>query len=177
MLGKGAFGKVYCIRANIRGEIKMYSVKIQRTEIGVVDYFVNSCIENESRILARLDHPFVVRMLKSYTGNTYNFMFTELVEGLNLQVLSMKYRRLSVDLVKNVCSQVVMALEYIHEMGIIYGDLKPENIMLDKKGRIRLLDFGTAVDTDTDEEFADYQKQTRGTLNYVAPEYLLGTLD
>lgn len=176
MLGKGAFGRVYCVRINVAGESKMYSLKIQRTELGVVDYFVNSCIENEARILAKLDHPFVVKMITSFTGNVYNFMFMELVEGLNLQVLLMKNKTLHVDIVKNLCCQIIIALEYIHEKGIIYGDLKPENIMLDRTGRIRLLDFGTALDTETNEEFADYQQHTRGTLNYVAPEYLLGSL-
>ena len=171
MIGKGAFGKVYCVK--FLDSNQYFALKVQSREIGVVEGFVNSCIDNESRILSKLSHPNIVKLHQSFTKKRFNFMLLELIEGINLQTLLRRNKHLDRQLVKDVCWQLLDVLEYMHERGVVYCDLKPENIMLKSSGQIKLLDFGNAIDIEDDSLI--YEKQTKGTLDYVAPECILGS--
>src|SRR5206468_10050292 len=105
-----------------------------------------------------------------HAGSYYYFMM-EFVDGVNLrQALRAKQLRPAQAL--EVVPQICDALQYAHEEGIIHRDIKPENILLDRKGRVKIADFGLAklLGRDTGDFTLTGSRQVMGTLYYMAPE-------
>lgn len=127
----------------------------------------------EEKIGQRLDHPAVIKVYKpSHKSRMYLAM--EYVEG---ELLSRRLRRegrLPVDTAVQLAIQIAEALAYLHENNVVHRDLKPENVMLLPNGKLKLMDFGIALDTTMRKMTWAGLSTTMGTPDYMAPEQVKG---
>lgn len=119
---------------------------------------------DERKMLAIVEHPFIIRMWGTFQDAKQIFMIMDYIEGGELFTLLRKSQRFPNPVAKFYAAEVCLALEYLHEHTIIYRDLKPENILLDRNGHIKLTDFGFS------KEVKDVTYTLCGTPDYIAPE-------
>ena len=164
-IGRGMFGHVYAVTHRTKGTL--YAVKmVTRTKIRAFDLFESLQLERE--ILLQLDHMFIMKLVKTFKDPTRVYFLMELVNGVDLfDALR------SLGLVKETDSKfytacLLLILEHLHERYIVYRDLKPENVVVDESGYLKLVDFGTA------KVLKGRTFTTIGTPHYMAPEVILG---
>ena len=126
-----------------------------------------SHVLNEKRILASTDHPFVLRLMATYQDEGELYMLLELALGGELFSLLAKRAPLSDKDARFYASQVVSIFNYMHGLKVIYRDLKPENLLLDEFGYLKMVDFGFA------KILHDRTWTLCGTPEYLAPEIIL----
>lgn len=125
----------------------------------------------EKQILLHNKHPFLVKMSYIFQTEDKVFFVMNFVRGGELFNLLSKERRLSEDTVKFYTIQIVLAIGYLHKQGIIYRDIKPENILINEDGYLALTDFGLAKTIKLNE----LAKTFCGTPEYLAPEVIKET--
>lgn len=177
VIGRGGMGTVY--RARHRKLDRLVAIKVLEPPAGVADAAAfTERFEREARVLASLDHPHIVRIHDfGRTGEPLelNYLVLEYVEGANLRDL-LKAGKLSPREVLELVPQICEGLQAAHRMGVVHRDVKPENILVDAEGRVRIADFGLAkisVDEPTGLGLTR-TSQTFGTYHYMAPEQLRG---
>ena len=167
-LGAGGIGKVYKVRHSIshRVEALKFLRPDQLEHPDMADRFVK-----EIRVLASLNHPNIASLHTAFRHGDVLLMTMELVEG---ETLSQKLRRGSVETWAglNYIAQVLQALMYAHEMGVIHRDIKPSNIMISPGEKAKLLDFGLAVSALDAER--SRTGSIVGSLHYMSPEQVRG---
>jgi cGMP-dependent protein kinase len=164
-LGKGKFGSVSLVhnKQNLYA-IKAISIKMVEKEKMLWKYFVN-----ERNIMMSLDHPFIVKMVKSLRNNKFCFILMEFVNELNLEVyLNQKKTKVNLYETQFYIGSILLMLDYLQKKYIAHRDLKPSNIMIDDNGYLKMIDFGTA------KILKDYTSTIIDTPQYIAPEILLG---
>ena len=164
-LGKGKFGTVSLVhnKKNIYA-IKAISRKSVEREKILAKYFVN-----ERKIMLSLDHPFIVKMVKSMKNQHFCFLLIEFINGTNLdQYLSNREGRQNVYETQFYIGSILLMLDYLQKKFIVHRDIKPSNIMIDHNGYLKMIDFGTA------KILTDYTSTIIGTPHYIAPEILQG---
>ena len=127
-------------------------------------------IIGEKNILSKINHPFIVNMYFSFQDNDNLYLLLDLLSGGDLRY-HLSHKRPSVFneiQTKFFISNIILALEYIHSQKIIHRDVKPENLVLDISGYVRLTDFGIAIINKNDNS-----KESSGTAGYMAPEVML----
>ncbi|MDY6920504.1 MAG: protein kinase [Pseudomonadota bacterium] len=131
--------------------------------------------EWESRIVARLDHPHIIRVIdRGLTADEMPYFVMDYVEGLTLRE-ALKQRKLSDRRKLRIIMQVAKALGYAHKNNVIHRDIKPGNILLDREGNARVVDFGIArLSEDTEMSMVGEENMTVGTPAYMAPEQKQG---
>lgn len=170
LLGCGGMGAVY--QARQRGLDRMVALKILSPQLSIEPTFAER-FAREAQALARLSHPNVVTVIDlGQSGSLYYFLM-EFVDGVNLrQMLQAGHLapRDALDLILQICE----ALEYAHDEGIVHRDIKPENILVDKKGRVKIADFGLAklMGAARPDLRLTRSNQVMGTLHYMAPEQI-----
>ncbi|OQS05517.1 cAMP-dependent protein kinase catalytic subunit [Thraustotheca clavata] len=168
-LGTGTFGRVKLARHAVSG--KAYAMKVlQKSQ--VVAYKQQLNILNEKNILASCNHPFILKLFQTFKDQNCLYLLMEFVQGGELfSYLHCNDRpsgRLPNDHARFYASHVILALEYLHDRMIIYRDLKPENLLIDEEGYIKVVDFGFA------KVCQDRTYTLCGTPEYLAPELVLG---
>jgi serine/threonine protein kinase len=124
-------------------------------------------IRSEKTILSSIDHPFIVNLIGSFQDSRYLYLVMEYVIGGEFFTYLRKVGRLGNDAACFYAAQIVLIFQYLHSKDIVYRDLKPENLLLDSKGNIKITDFGFA-------KKLEYRTWTIcGTPEYIAPEILL----
>ena len=164
-LGKGKFGSVSLVhnKQNIYA-IKAISIKMVEREKMLWKYFVN-----ERNIMLSLDHPFIVKMVKSLRNTKYCFILMEFVNELNLDDhLAQKRTKRNLYETQFYIGSILLMLDYLQKKYIAHRDIKPSNIMIDTNGYLKMIDFGTA------KILKDYTSTIIGTPHYIAPEILQG---
>ena len=164
-LGKGKFGSVSLVhnKQNIYA-IKAISIKMVEREKMLWKYFVN-----ERNIMISLDHPFIVKMVKSLRNDKYCFILMEFVNDLNLDDhLTQKRTKRNIAETQFYIGSMLLMLDYLQKKYIAHRDIKPSNIMIDTNGYLKMIDFGTA------KILKDYTSTIIGTPHYIAPEILQG---
>ena len=164
-LGKGKFGSVSLVhnKHNLYA-IKAISIKMVEREKMLWKYFVN-----ERNIMLSLDHPFIVKMVKSLRNTKYCFILMEFVNELNLDDhLSKKRTKRNIYETQFYIGSILLMLDYLQKKYIAHRDIKPSNIMIDSNGYLKMIDFGTA------KVLKDYTSTIIGTPHYIAPEILQG---
>src|SRR6266850_7129279 len=166
-IGKGGMGAVY--KARQPGLDRFVALKILPPQVASGPGFAER-FNREARALARLSHPNIVAVHEFGQVNGLPFFLMEFVDGPNLRQLE-QTGKLSPREALQIVPQICEALQFAHDEGIVHRDIKPENILLDKKGRVKIADFGIAKIMGGEGE-ADLTetKGAIGTPHYMAPE-------
>ena len=165
ILGKGKFGTV----SLVHDKQNVYAIKaVSRTLVDrqkiLAKYFIN-----ERRIMLSLDHPFVIKMVKTLKNDYFCFFLIEYVNGKNLdEYLSKRKFKKNIPETQFYIGNLLLMLEYLQKRYIVHRDIKPSNIMIDSNGYLKMIDFGTS------KFLTDYTSTVIGTPHYIAPEILQG---
>ncbi len=170
LLGHGGMGVVYKAR-QLRLD-RLVALKILPPELGRDPAFAER-FAREARALARLSHPRIVGVHDFGEAGGLFYLVMEFVNGLNLRGL-LRRGRLKPEEALRIVPQVCEALQYAHEEGIVHRDIKPENILLDRRGNVKIADFGLAklLGMMTPDSVLTGSRQVIGTLRYMAPEQM-----
>ena len=162
-LGEGAFGKVYLVRhrtvPRVHFAMKVYDKR------KVVKQKMDTFVIREKRIASGVECPFFAHLANSYKDNSYVYLLLQCVPGPSMDDYLKAVGRVPDLFVRFYAAQIVLALEYLQTLKIVYRDLKPENMVVDYTGYLKLIDFGFA------KELKDGVTATFcGTPQYLAPE-------
>ncbi|XP_015440460.1 PREDICTED: RAC-gamma serine/threonine-protein kinase isoform X1 [Dufourea novaeangliae] len=166
VLGKGTFGKVILCREKATGHL--YAIKILRKEVIIRKHEVAHAL-TENRVLRTTNHPFLISLKYSFQTADRLCFVMEYVNGGELFFHLKRTRRFGEDRTRFYGAEIISALGYLHSQGIIYRDLKLENLLLDKDGHIKIADFGLCKE---DITYGRTTKTFCGTPEYLAPEVL-----
>lgn len=175
LLGKGGMGAVY--KARQRDLDRIVAVKVLPPELAQSLGFAER-FSREARALAKLNHPHIVTVHDFGEAHGQYFLVMEFVDGVNLRQ-AMQAGKLAPEQALTIVPQICDALQFAHEEGIVHRDIKPENILIDKRGRVRIADFGLArlLGQTESEPTLTGAHQVMGTLRYMAPEQMEGSHD
>lgn len=166
LLGKGAFGKVFLVRNKAKSST-LYAMKAIEKRLTMKTKQVTHVL-NEKRVLQSVDFPFGVRLECFSKDNTYIYFFMPYVPGGELYAHIKHQGAFDERTSTFFAAQVVLGLEYLHKMKLVYRDMKPENLLLDCHGYLRITDYGfSKVVLNRTFTFC-------GTPHYLAPEVIQG---
>jgi len=170
LVGVGAMGTVY--RAHDRELTEIVALKVLRPEL-LSDRTVLERFKAEVRLARRISHPSVVRTHDFGESEGVHYLTMEYVEGLTARALLDSRGRLGVVAVLALAGQLTRALVAAHAQGVIHRDIKPQNLLLDGQGALKVMDFGVSRLAGT-AGGAGEAGLLIGTPDYMAPEQLLG---
>lgn len=168
LVGKGSFGKVMQVRKKDTG--KIYAMKVLDKK-HILEHNEVEHTLSEKNILQKLHHPFLVNLNYSFQTEDKLYFILDYVNGGELFYHLQREKRFPEPRVQFYAAEILLALEYLHAHGIIYRDLKPENLLLTSEGHIVLTDFGLCKEGIKDDEKTG---TFCGTPEYLAPEVLKG---
>lgn len=163
-LGTGSFGRVMLVQH--KTEFNYMALKILDKQKVVKLKQVEHTL-NEKKILSSVEFPFLVRLLYSFKDNSNVYIVLEFVSGGEMFSHLRRIGRFSESKSEFYASQVVLLFEYLHHLDIIYRDLKPENLLIDSQGYLKVTDFGFA------KRIKGRTYTLCGTPEYLAPEIIL----
>ena len=190
IIGRGAFGEVHVCREKKTG--KIYAIKKIKKQVLIIKNQIRHVI-NEQIIMSKASTPWIVELKASFQEGDYLYLVMEYLPGGDLMNLLIEKDILTEKEAKFYISELILAIESIHNLDCIHRDIKPDNILIDKNGHIKLSDFGLAKISDKlyekeDEKYKNFlknksnDKNTKmthnknfscvGTAYYVAPEVL-----
>ncbi|XP_060551627.1 serine/threonine-protein kinase tricornered-like isoform X1 [Ruditapes philippinarum] len=139
VIGKGAFGEVRLVQKVDTGHI--YAMKILR-KADMIDKEQVAHVRAERDILVEADHEWVVKMYYSFQDAINLYLIMEFLPGGDMMTLLMKKDTLTDEQTQFYVAESVLAIDSIHNLGFIHRDIKPDNLLLDSRGHIKLSDFG-----------------------------------
>lgn len=169
LLGAGGMGAVYKARQpHLDRWVALKILPPTAKAAGSSERF-----NREARALARLTHPNIVAVHEFGQVQGLNYFIMEFVDGANLRQME-RAGRLSAREALQIIPQICDALQYAHDEGVVHRDIKPENVLVDRKGRVRIADFGLAKIQERTAETVRLtsEGQVMGTPHYMAPEQL-----
>ena len=140
LAGKGGMGAVYKVRQKQLN--RLVALKILPPGVGDQPAFAER-FTREAQALAQLNHPGIVTLYEFGESSGQFYFLMEFVDGVTLRQL-LQRGRVSAREALAIVPQLCDALQYAHDQGIVHRDIKPENIMLDRRGRVKVTDFGLA---------------------------------
>lgn len=169
VIGRGSYAKVLLV--SLRKNKKLYAMKVIKKEL-VTDEEDVDWVQTEKHVFETAsNHPFLVGLHSCFQTRERLFFVIEYVNGGDLMFHMQRQRKLPEDHARFYAAEIILALHFLHEKGIIYRDLKLDNVLLDSEGHIKLTDYGMCKEGilkgDTTSTFC-------GTPNYIAPEILRG---
>jgi len=191
IIGRGAFGEVRLCRKKDTG--KVYAMKVMK-KIEMLKRNQVQHIRAERDVLALADNSYVVRLYFSFQDDQHLYLVMEYLHGGDLMTILMKYDILTHEQARFYVAETALAIDSVHKLGYVHRDLKPDNILLDRKGHVKLSDFGLckafeskphpymeqfeeeakkgaqSVDADVPKKVHKRIFSTVGTPDYIAPE-------
>lgn len=166
-IGVGAFGRVLCVK-NAKNK-KFYALKVLRKE-KIVRLEQIQRVHYEKRILQSVVSPFLVDLRFVFKSNSHLFLVMPMIRGGEIYSYLKTLRRFSEHQTQFYTGQIILAFQYLHGLNVVYRDLKPENVLLECDGYVKIIDYGFAkrLEGDTTTSFV-------GTPEYMAPEMLIRT--
>lgn len=171
LIGAGGMGAVYQARQTALGRFVALKILPAGPVGGGGEAASSERFNREARALARLSHPNIVSVHEFGQAGNLHYFLMEYVDGANLRQLQ-RAGRLSPREALQVIPQLCDALQYAHDEGVVHRDIKPENVLVDRKGRVKVADFGLAklLDPDAGSSRLTLEGQVMGTPHYMAPE-------
>lgn len=166
-LGVGGFGRVELVQISNR-PTKSYALK-QMKKAQIVETRQQQHIMSEKEIMGEANCDFIVKLFKTFKDEKYLYMLMESCLGGELWTVLRDKGHFDDGTTRFYTACVVQAFDYLHSRNIIYRDLKPENLLLDNQGYVKLVDFGFAKKLQTGRKTWTFC----GTPEYVAPEVIL----
>jgi predicted Ser/Thr protein kinase len=170
LLGAGGMGAVYKARQPALDRLVALKILPRRGASG--GSFAER-FNREARALARLSHPNIVAVHEFGQVDGLHFFIMEFVDGADLRQLE-NGARLSPREALQIIPQICDALQYAHDEGVVHRDIKPENVLVDRRGRVKIADFGLAkiLGQDAESLRLTAEGQVMGTPHYMAPEQI-----
>ncbi|XP_005738801.1 rho-associated protein kinase 2 isoform X1 [Pundamilia nyererei] len=166
VIGRGAFGEVQLVRH--KASQKVYAMKLL-SKFEMIKRSDSAFFWEERDIMAFSNSPWVVQLCSAFQDDHYLYMVMEYMPGGDLVNLTSTYD-VPEKWAKFYTAEVVMALDAIHSMGFIHRDVKPDNMLLDRLGHLKLADFGTCMKMDSTGMV--HCDTAVGTPDYISPEVL-----
>ncbi|CAD8105813.1 unnamed protein product [Paramecium sonneborni] len=163
-IGRGGFGKVWKVRQ--KKNKQFYALKVMSKPKIIQKKSVQS-VMNEKTLLSGLKHNFLINMQYSFQDREYLYLVMDLLSGGDLRYHIGRHRKFNEEQTKFFCGCMIVALDYLHQQGILHRDLKPENLVFDSNGYLRLTDLGIARIWKPENS-----QDTSGTPGYMAPEVM-----
>lgn len=163
-LGTGSFGRVHLVKLKSSG--RYYAMKVLKKADVVKMKQVEHTI-NEKNTLENIQFPFMVNMLGSFQDSRNLYLVLEYISGGELFTFLRRSGRFPNHVARFYAAEVTLAFEYLHSKNVVYRDLKPENLLLDSHGHIRITDFGFAKLIPENITWT-----LCGTPDYLAPEII-----
>ncbi|XP_066959087.1 cAMP-dependent protein kinase catalytic subunit PRKX-like [Macrobrachium rosenbergii] len=161
--GTGTFGRVCLCRDKVTsGYLAMKILAIA----DVIRLKQVEHVKNEKEVLRAVSHPFIIRMYWHHRDDRFLYMLFEYVCGGELFSYLRNAGKFPTTTALFYAGEIVSALEYLHSLSVVYRDLKPENLLLDKDGHLKITDFGFA------KKLTDRTWTLCGTPEYLAPEII-----
>lgn len=167
VVGKGSFGKVFLVREHKTRE--MFALKVLRKD-NIIKRNQVEHTRTERSVLGYVKHPFIVGLKMAFQSKDKLYFVLDYCAGGELFFHLSKVGKFSESRAAFYAAEIVLALEYIHQLDIVYRDLKPENVLLDARGHVRLTDFGLSKEGITNSSSG--ANSFCGTPEYLAPEIL-----
>lgn len=164
-LGSGSYGNVSLVKSNKKNFL--YALK----NISNKQILYNNLSQNldlERGILLRVDHPFIVKLVKTLKDDRFVYFLMDYIKGKELFDIIREIGLLNKTQTLFYGASIMLAVNYLHQRKFIFRDIKPENVMVLDNGYIKIIDFGTA------KAIEDKTKTMLGTPHYMAPEMILG---
>ena len=167
ILGKGKFGNVSLVHNNKNFfAIKAVNKKSADKKKILIKYFIQ-----ERNILLKLEHPFIMKLVKTFKSESFIFFLLEYISGRCLsKYLSFRQKKQlkNIEETKFYISTLLLVIDYLNLNRICHRDIKPDNIIINENGYLKLIDFGTSI------QLKDFTNTITGTPHYISPEILLG---
>ncbi len=177
-LGSGSLSTVY--RAVQEPLGRVVAIKALKSTIAPTSPFAAQ-LEREARVLASLGHPNIVMLHDFVKTQSQMWLVLELIDGFSLATVLGKRARFAPDFAATIGLEVARALAHAHERGVVHRDVKPGNVLVSKRGEVKLVDFGIAQRErlpSADEPLARAPRTETdaafGTPAYMSPEQILG---
>uniref|UniRef100_A0A674D6J4 Protein kinase C n=1 Tax=Salmo trutta TaxID=8032 RepID=A0A674D6J4_SALTR len=169
VIGRGSYAKVLLVR--LKKTERIYAMKVVKKELVNDDEDID-WVQTEKHVFEQAsNHPFLVGLHSCFQTESRLFFIIEYVNGGDLMFHMQRQRKIPEEHARFYSAEISLALNYLHERGIIYRDLKLDNVLLESEGHIKLTDYGMCKEGlrpgDTTSTFC-------GTPNYIAPEILRG---
>ncbi|KAL5007847.1 hypothetical protein ScPMuIL_016653 [Solemya velum] len=139
IIGRGAFGEVRLVQKKDTGHV--YAMKILR-KVDMLEKEQVAHVRAERDILVEADHQWVVKMYYSFQDGQNLYLIMEFLPGGDMMTLLMKKDTFAEEQTQFYVAEAVLAIDSIHKLGFIHRDIKPDNLLLDARGHIKLSDFG-----------------------------------
>lgn len=169
ILGNGRFGKVFLVHNTHH----FYAIKFAKIKNICMNKNLMQYYYNEKKIMLQIDHPFILKLVKTLKNSEYLFFLLEYIDGITLKTYIEKRKKSSA---KNPFETaffggiLLIVINYLHNKRILHRDIKPENCMIDKNGYLKVIDFGVAKEL----KEKDTTSTICGTPHYLAPEVITG---
>ena len=188
IIGRGAFGEVHVCREKKTGKIVAIK-KIKKEVLARKNQIIH--VRNEQLFMSKVKSPWIVELRASFQEGDYLYLVMEFLPGGDLMNLLIEKDILKEEEAKFYVAELILAVESIHKLDCIHRDIKPDNILIDKDGHIKLSDFGLAKVSDKLYELGNKPNEQKtknetshklthqklyscvGTAYYVAPEVLI----
>ncbi len=167
ILGEGGIGTVYKAQdlfLNMPVAVKILNAEVSGNELAI------ATLKDEARIAMQLSHKHIVRLHNLQKEGRHYYLVMEYVKGQTLWDIVNKHGALALDSVLQIVYVCSDAISYAHRHGVLHKDLKPDNILLDEDGVLKIIDFGIACLANAQSEEAIIM----GTPAYMSPEQLRG---
>ena len=170
LIARSGMASIFKAVDELNGATVAIKIPYSQFESDVVFY---SRFQREEEVVRRLEHPNVIKV---YTPRRKSRMYIamEYVEGVSLRALMRDKRPLPIDEALDYARQICAALVYLHSNQVVHRDLKPENVLVTDGGRLKIMDFGIALDETARRLTWSGLSSTIGTPDYMAPEQVSG---